>query len=227
MRPDRSGTEPPRVRARDSFYLDLQAVRYGIEKTNINDVFQLRHAAALYEPLYAVATTRSEPPETPMSLAVNEYRRQIRQGIFDRMAVTALVSDRVEDDPPWPVAARGTCDGKAYVIQRNPTALPRAYVVPRPRSSPTIPRRSSPAFDPAIPRAAVLMTEDPLAGSRPARASRSQRRGGCRCDPDRPVLEVSTTAPGLLVIADTWMPGWSARVDGRPLPSSAAISPSA
>ena len=32
------------------------------------------------------------------------------------------------------------------------------------------------------------------------------------------MLEVSTTAPGLLVIADTWMPGWSARVDGRPAP---------
>jgi hypothetical protein len=30
------------------------------------------------------------------------------------------------------------------------------------------------------------------------------------------VLEVATEAPGLLVVADTWMPGWTAVVDGRP-----------
>ena len=37
-------------------------------------------------------------------------------------------------------------------------------------------------------------------------------------DPDRVVVRVATGAPGLLVIADTWMPGWTARVDGRPAP---------
>ncbi len=37
-----------RIKARDSFYGDLQAAVRGIEKTNINDVFQLDHAARLY-----------------------------------------------------------------------------------------------------------------------------------------------------------------------------------
>jgi len=32
------------------------------------------------------------------------------------------------------------------------------------------------------------------------------------------MLEVRTEAPGLLVMADTWLPGWSALVDGRPAP---------
>ena len=89
-----------------------------------------------------------------MSGAVDEYWRQVRQGIFDRMAVTAVVSDRLEHNLAWPVASIGTVDGQPYGIQRNPTALPRAYVVPRALSSPMIPRTSSLSFDPAtlIPR---------------------------------------------------------------------------
>jgi hypothetical protein len=214
----RCGSVPPRVRARDNFYLDLQAVRSGIEKTNINDVFQLQHAWALYEPLYAVATTRPERPETPMSRAVGEYRRQVRQGIFDRMAVTALVSDRVEVDPPWPVAARGICDTKAYVIQRNPTPLPRAYVVPRAEAIADDDATIVSRFRSSDARTAVLMAEDPLAAYPSDWRQPFTPARWLSLDPDRPALEVSTTAPGLLVIADTWMPGWSARVDGQGCP---------
>ncbi len=32
-------------------------------------------------------------------------------------------------------------------------------------------------------------------------------------DPDRVVVRVATEAPGLLVVADTWMPGWTAEVE--------------
>ena len=99
----------PRIRARDTFFLDLQAVRYGIEKTNVNDFFQLQHAAALYETLYPVATRAQESVDRPMSQAVEEYRRQVRQGVFDRMGVSSLVSDRVESDPPWPVLCARSC----------------------------------------------------------------------------------------------------------------------
>ena len=70
-------------------------------------------------------------PEAPMSVAVDEDRRRIRQGVFDRSGVSYLVSDRVEADPAWPVVFTGTFHEKAFVIQQNPTALPRAYVVPR------------------------------------------------------------------------------------------------
>lgn len=210
--------EPPRIRARDSFYLDLQAVRYGIEKTNINDVFQLEHAEALYKPLYTIAATRPDFPETPMSRAVDDYWRHVRQGIFDRMAVTALVSDRLEHDLSWPVTTIGTIDGQPYGIQRNPTALPRAYVIPRAQVVADDPASVLSLFRSSDPHSAVLMTADPLAGLPDDARQPFTPARWLSLDPDRPVLEVSTSAPGLLVIADTWMPGWSATVDGESAP---------
>ncbi len=201
---------------RDTFFLDLQAVRYGIEKTNVNDLFQLQHAAVLYETLYPVATRTQEPIELPMSLAVEDYRRQVRQGVFDRMGVSALVSDRIESDPSWPVLSRGHAGGGDYVIQQNPTALPRAYVVPRAEVVANEPAQILSRFRTSNPRSGVLMTHDPLAGLPDDRRQPFVAVSWRSHDPDRPVLEVDTTAPGLLVMTDTWLPGWSARIDGHP-----------
>ena len=44
---------------------------------------------------------------TRCKTAVDDYRRQIRQAVFDRMSVGYLVSDRFEADPGWPLAAQG------------------------------------------------------------------------------------------------------------------------
>ncbi|MFO0888564.1 MAG: hypothetical protein U0790_05380 [Isosphaeraceae bacterium] len=215
---DPSGA-PPRVRARDSFYQDLQAARHGIEKTNVNDLFQLGHPALLYESLYAVADELPSRPANELPPSELEKRQQIRQGVFDRMAVSYLVSDRREDDPPWPVAATGTAaDGRPFVIQRNPNALPRAYVVP---FAEVIAQDGSlllsrlPDVD---PRRAVILDSDPFQGTptiprQPFTPARWLGR-----DPDRPAVEVTTAAQGLLVIAETWMPGWSARLNGVPVP---------
>ena len=153
-----------------------------------------------------------------MSGAVDEYRRQVRQGIFDRMAVTALVSDRFEDDPRWPVKAWGDDIDNRYVIQRNPTAMPRAYVVRRRQVGDDDPATVLSLFRSSDPRAAVLMTEDPLAVIPSISRQAFTPAHWLSLDPDRPLIEVSTTAPGLLVIADTWMPGWSAKLDGEPVP---------
>ena len=215
--PNQPRGEPTRVRARDAFFLDLEAVRYGIEKTNLNDAFQLAHAAALYETLYPVATRLLPLPEAPMSVAVDDDRRRIRQGVFDRSGVSYLVSDRVEADPAWPVVFTGTFHEKAFVIQQNPTALPRAYVVPRAEvveddDSATVLSQ----FRSSDPRTSVLMDHDPLSGLPSERRQRFTPAHWISQDPDRPVLEVTTEAPGLLVVADTWMPGWSALVDGQP-----------
>ena len=57
-RPDSDRAVRGRIKARDNFYSDLSAVCHGFEKANVNDAFQIDHAARLYELLYPVASRR-------------------------------------------------------------------------------------------------------------------------------------------------------------------------
>ena len=203
-----------RIRAQDGFFPDLPAVIMGLEKTNLNDSFQITHAARLYETLYP----QFEPPWPKESgnAGLARWNRSIRRSVLDRMGVAFLITDRPPTDPlPWPVNVSGTWQGRPYLIYRNPSPMPRAYVVPRAEVCPEGVMVSAMPF--VSPRQAVLMTTDPLDGVdgprqpfRPASYDAS--------DPDRVVVQVQTRAPGLLVVADTWMPGWTARLDGRTVP---------
>jgi hypothetical protein len=207
-----------RIKARDSFCTDLQAAALGIAKTNVNDVFQLEHGTALYETLYPVAARQRRRWDLPMRDAVEDYKREIRQAVFDRTSVGYLVSDRFESDPGWPVAAQGSSSGSHWIIQRNPSALPRAYVVPA--ADVVADEQPFPAaqFRGVDPREKVLMSVDPLRQLPGGPRQAFTAAAWSSLDPDHPVLEVTTQAPGLLVITDTWMPGWTARVDGAITP---------
>lgn len=209
---------PIRIKARDSFYGDLPAIARGIEKTNVGDAFQLDRPARLYETLYPVASHIRPMAERRLSPSAKEAWRRIRQAVFDRMSVGYLVSDRVEPDPAWPVAAEGAWEGSRFVIQRNASAMPRAYVVPRATVLPDHPGVVLTSLAGLDPRDSVVMTADPMAGVAPGPRQPFAPAEWTSVDPDRPSWIVTTTAPGLLVIAETWMPGWSATVDGRPAP---------
>jgi hypothetical protein len=215
--PDSVSARHGRIKARDNFYSDLSAVCHGVEKANVNDSFQIDHAARLYELLYPVASRRRLKREDLMNEAVEDFCRQVRQSVFDRMGVAHLVSDRVEAGPGWPVAARGNWNGREFVIQANPGRLPIAYVVPVAIVAPW-----DEPFDPGQfvridPRRAVMMEFDPLRDFDLNLRQPFTPAEWAHNDPDHPVLRVTTAAPGLLVVADTWMPGWSARVDGSPV----------
>ncbi len=98
----------------------------------------------------------------PMHEAVENHRRQIRQAVFDRFSVGYLVSDRYESDPGWPVAVEGESHGSRWVIHRNPTVLPRAYVVPTAAIISEDESNPRARFLDVDPHEAVLMNDDPL-----------------------------------------------------------------
>jgi hypothetical protein len=95
-----------------------------------------------------------------------------------------------------------------------PGALGRAWVVPAARTVPsdeTLAALADPAFDPA---AEVLLDRPVPATEYPA--SSIQYQVTLQDAPNRVTIRATLDAPGYLVMADTWVPGWTATVDGTP-----------
>jgi hypothetical protein len=108
-----------------------------------------------------------------------------------------------------------TQDG--VTLYENPSLMPRAFLVRDAivvgDTAEALRRASSPKFDPnervLVDRLPRLGTPIPAA---PALASSVRLR---RYEPRRVELDVATPVPAVLVLADSWYPGWRVEVDGR------------
>ena len=208
-----SSSGPLRVASVGGALGDLDAALGGLEKTNVNDGFQIQHAADVYQQLYPFLEAAPVPGkvEGPMDAAVEARRAAVARAAMDVLGVGVLVSERPTHLPGLePVDA-----GPGRLAWRNPSAVPRAYVVPRAR---VVDDRDVPAAVRLLglePRREVLLRADPLGGRARQAFTPAEWLSD---DPAHVRLRVETSAAGYLVVGNAWMPGWSATVDGRPAP---------
>jgi len=130
--------------------------------------------------------------------------------VLRAMGVTHIVSERA-----WPGGERIHTSSSAafYRLSDMPG---RAWIVPQGRgvgSGGVLEALSDPTFDPDVQ---VLLEEEPILQSS-AKLSRTDSQVLSLQDaPNEVTIRASLEAPGYLVLADTWYPGWHATVDGEP-----------
>jgi hypothetical protein len=151
-----------------------------------------------YDELWRRAVAPKLPFIPPTTLA---SATPLSLKVLGMLGVRSLVGQPGDKRLPLPVAY----DGPDARIYDNPRALPRAWVVPAARpAADQLAAVTAPAFDPR--REAV--TEDGPAvsgtgGTATITSSEDER------------VTLRTNGSGMLVLSDTWYPGWHATVDGR------------
>ncbi|MBV9122990.1 MAG: YfhO family protein, partial [Planctomycetes bacterium] len=104
-----------------------------------------------------------------------------------------------------------------YVVYENHGALPRAFVVPEAAPLPARADILAALKNNDFRQRVFLEGWTPAPGRQPAPEKPSQAEIQ-RYQPNQVVIQVNGPAPGYLVLADVWFPGWTCFVDGQPVP---------
>ncbi len=157
----------------------------------------------------------------PMPERLHELLLERPRGLLDLAGVRWIVS---RGEPPYPdlekvVPAGPSASDRWFALPnlyRSSTALPRAFVVHSSRRASDAEARAA-LFDPAQPfrTTALLAPDAPLPPTQSCEGSQARIE---RASNNRLELEVEACGDGVLVVADTFYPGWRATLDGAPAP---------
>lgn len=138
--------------------------------------------------------------------------RRIR--LLDLVSVSHLLFRK--DELPVPAGVEPAWQDATWYITTRPSALPRMYVVSSAEvvrdARAQVDRLFDPSFD---PRSTVLLEMQPTEEIIP---DANARILAIAYQEQSVVTRVQTSAPAILVLTDTWYPGWIARVDGKDSP---------
>jgi hypothetical protein len=154
-------------------------------------------------------------------LLVGRYVDLLEAVVETRPLLRAMGATHVVSDRPWvggePVEDLKTASGDemepVVTRYRLPAALGRVWIVPSARQVPRdrmLAALTDPAFDPA----AEVLLEHPVSNTRRL-VSSIEYRVTLQDIPNGSTIRANLDAPGYLVLADTWYPGWQATVDGE------------
>lgn len=123
----------------------------------------------------------------------------------------------VDSEPPRP-GLELVADGSSGLhVYRNPTALPRAWIVHKASQVESYnalrARLESADFDPRTE--ALLLTAPPALT---ACAEQEPAQARYTSNPNFVRIDAKAACRGLLILADTYFPGWSVTIDGRAAP---------
>ena len=98
-------------------------------------------------------------------------------------------------------------------VEKFVSALPRAFLVGRSLKGRT-PHLLNTYFDPAFEPLKIVLVNENIALREDKNFSGQVER--IVYAPNRVSIETSQNAQGILVLLDTWFPGWKVKVDGTP-----------
>jgi hypothetical protein len=162
-----------------------------------------------------VARVRWQAPSAPLGITV---RATLPEGELVVRGIS-LIDERTGGFQALVLSDRGrfrlvhSGDVKIY---ENLDVLPRAFLVHRVLAAAddetAVALMVNEAFDPA---AEIVLNSAEPTWAQPARGGESVRV--VRYAAERVEVELTAAAPGYLVLADAWYPGWEALMDGEPV----------
>jgi Bacterial membrane protein YfhO len=150
-------------------------------------------------------------PFLPLSLTVTELTPRALRTLSLLGVADILVPPG--GPPPRLRGLRLAYSGRDANVWANDRALPRAWLVGGQQLVSSEEAALDAVTRPGWDARATAVTERRLPGLRTA--GPAGRAAIVAYEPDRVVVRARSTRPGLLVLGDTWYPGWRAEVDGR------------